>query len=1142
MLDTYQVLEQIAYYWDDMTQAEQSNLALMLGMKTQIEVFTSVVGNFETAQNALTTALNSQGSAWQENEKYMQGIQAKTQALKTQFEELATGDGTLSKLVKLTLDLGIAILKILNSDWAKWFTVLSLAVVGCSIAMKTFNSTVKNFTSVGGNAVDVLVHLITKIVELTATSKAFNIALKATVAGLAIGLVAGLATFISKIIVTKKELKELRSELDNTFSSQQSELEGLTQQLESLNDSLSELNKEKQNSTLSDFQIASLDTEISKYEDQIDLLKEKIRLQQIAMQNTAKESYETDVTGMVDTGTFTTTDGSLDGSGKRSVNFAEEKGSLTDIFNREIESAQKYVSEIERLSQQRKVAQNELLYGNVGADKQRELEEVINQTTRDLVTYSEALDTVRAGLFEHAQIVQTNIDVGNEVNQTDKENIENYNNLLPIFNDLDNETRSYSDSLSLIAEAYNLDKDELDAFIQANDEYTDNIEEGAIALAKEKGLLEDTAEEVESLSDVFADSLKSITEVSDAYDALSSAIEEYNETGQLSAKTMTELVEKYPDYLQYLVDENGQLSINEDGMLALANARIDDAEALAYRQAMAELDTIAMQDNNTEVENSESASQTFKSATQSDINELNQIIQALNDGTYAWQRYNYEKTQGMTTYQKSQYEGVMNNLADQIKVLEKARNSLGSYSKSTSKAGSSSSKASKEVDKLTESINNLESEIKKFEDTIKYIDGKFDDVIDDLKDAKDKVLDGIDDQIDALKDLADEADDAYEAQITALENKRDAELAIIDEEISALEDENDALQRQYELQELLDNLAKAKSSKVKLYQNGSFGYSQDVEQVAGAQNELSEWTTKQALQAKIDALNNYRDTVVANYKQQISAIEQLQASTKASYEKQVKDLENYKDAMEKQYDAQIENWENQKKEFNTLVDSYETEQNRLQALELTGIDFENESWKTRISNLSDFVTTYTSLLKQLADAKKAEASGGDVSVSSGASYSGSSSSSVSTTSTSTTKSLPKVATTGTAKIINNAKKKGMTAYASGSSYIKADQMAIVGEDPYREIVIGSKLNNGVVTNLQKGSGVIPATTTSKLIEMANTSYYSGSNHTLNDVTNTGGETINMNIDNVQVRANNADEFVASMKEFKLGMTQKAYTR
>ena len=88
MLDTYDVLKQIADVWDDMTNAEKSSLAIDLAKKTQMDTFLAILGNFESAEKAYTTALLSEGSAWKENSAYMESVEAHTKSLQQQWEQL----------------------------------------------------------------------------------------------------------------------------------------------------------------------------------------------------------------------------------------------------------------------------------------------------------------------------------------------------------------------------------------------------------------------------------------------------------------------------------------------------------------------------------------------------------------------------------------------------------------------------------------------------------------------------------------------------------------------------------------------------------------------------------------------------------------------------------------------------------------------------------------------------------------------------------------------------------------------------------------------------------------------------------------------------------------------------------------------
>lgn len=73
---TYEILADVAQHWNELTTAEQNEIAVSLAGKTRYNVLTSVLRNFTDAQDTLQDALNSSGSAWQENSRYMESISA----------------------------------------------------------------------------------------------------------------------------------------------------------------------------------------------------------------------------------------------------------------------------------------------------------------------------------------------------------------------------------------------------------------------------------------------------------------------------------------------------------------------------------------------------------------------------------------------------------------------------------------------------------------------------------------------------------------------------------------------------------------------------------------------------------------------------------------------------------------------------------------------------------------------------------------------------------------------------------------------------------------------------------------------------------------------------------------------------------
>lgn len=93
--------------------------------KTQVDVVNSIISNFSTALAANETALNSSGSAMRENAAYMEGLQAKLNALKSEFNDFAINIIS-SQFIKSMFEAGTAILKFANSDIGQSIIQISL--------------------------------------------------------------------------------------------------------------------------------------------------------------------------------------------------------------------------------------------------------------------------------------------------------------------------------------------------------------------------------------------------------------------------------------------------------------------------------------------------------------------------------------------------------------------------------------------------------------------------------------------------------------------------------------------------------------------------------------------------------------------------------------------------------------------------------------------------------------------------------------------------------------------------------------------------------------------------------------------------------------------------------------------------------
>lgn len=129
---TYDVLRELKPQWDKMTDSERNALGVTLAGKNQYRVLASIMTNFAHAVGATNDALNSSGTALQQNAAYMESLEAKTTRVKALFQDFSQGVVD-SDIVKGVLDLAAGLLKIGNTDLGHvitQFTLLSGVLTG----------------------------------------------------------------------------------------------------------------------------------------------------------------------------------------------------------------------------------------------------------------------------------------------------------------------------------------------------------------------------------------------------------------------------------------------------------------------------------------------------------------------------------------------------------------------------------------------------------------------------------------------------------------------------------------------------------------------------------------------------------------------------------------------------------------------------------------------------------------------------------------------------------------------------------------------------------------------------------------------------------------------------------------------------
>lgn len=112
--DLFDIMQGISEVWDDLSGTSRARVSEILGGTRQLQVISSIIGNWKDAAGAYADAMDSAGVATKANDTYMESATAHINQFKASFEELSS-DILSSKLLGGIIDAGSTILGILDS-------------------------------------------------------------------------------------------------------------------------------------------------------------------------------------------------------------------------------------------------------------------------------------------------------------------------------------------------------------------------------------------------------------------------------------------------------------------------------------------------------------------------------------------------------------------------------------------------------------------------------------------------------------------------------------------------------------------------------------------------------------------------------------------------------------------------------------------------------------------------------------------------------------------------------------------------------------------------------------------------------------------------------------------------------------------
>ena len=1130
MNSTYDVLKQIASSWDEMTSAEQSSLALQLSGKNQISVFTSVLGNFNTAIEANITALSSQGSATKENEAYMESLQAKITNLKSALTEVVLGEGGLNTFLKNLVDAGTSIVKFVgygNNLVAILTTIGSILVtINAKVIALKIDSIISGIANLTTSIKQGLANGLTTVVKHFAgyvtgvnTATTANEVFAITTQGLvsAIGLVTsaisiGIMAYNKYKQTQEQNAQEARDNL-KSYSETADKYKELEKYLSDTNLSEKELNTILQNNT----DIFGEYTEAIK-----GTTEEREKYLKILKEQNAEEAASTyrESVGEVKSATKRATEGvSLTGY-LTSQRLQQSQGQISimsefdDVksakgITAQIEALQKYQDKLQEVSDELRKQGDERYknYDSAIAQTSAKIKELTEQQEQDKETLENANSIYRIGKENLGAYAQTNEDASKALNK-----------LNGVQNKTAKSAEKTTDNQETLLKKFGLTKEEAEKLAKSLGLTVDKYLELRNSQEDTTETTDDTTEAVKSLTE-------QLSELESVQKTVTEAIDEYNQYGGVSYDTLQDLLELEPQYLQYLINDKGQFDINKSSLEALNNALTNN-----YTQTLA---NSAMQDvYNYAMGNTEDLSNVAKTAIGLVGDEMQATGEKASNGSNGVLNFatalaaantasgNSVDLDNLTEAQQKivdAYSSLNTQITKATAVTKKQSASTKSNTKSTSSNTTAKEKLTKANKELAESIEKTTKKLEKQKELLEDNIDKWNDEADEIEEVFDIISDKIQDRIDLLEEEKDARTEQIEAEKEAQNDLLQSQIDAIDAEIEKQEEANDAVNDAIELQEKLEALQKAKATKVKTFKDGEWTYGVDESAVDEAQQALDEYNRQKAQENAVSALESQRDILQAQ-----------QDSLDKEYE-----IKLANDEVIKSLESQISILEKQKEQVDALANKYKDIQNNQLLIKYLGTTdiFGTEGLKNNvIPTLESVSNKYVSLQKNIEKAttkveklEKAIKKLDELE---------------SSTKSSTKKVSKKTVSTKVKKITASTK------HADGVARVQNDEIALVGDSPNTELVVGSRVNEGITTMLPKGSGVVNAKSLNTLAGILNNvgafgySNFGAGNGTINN--SSQENSTNINISNLNVQTDNGEEFVNYLQDFALKMKQKSY--
>lgn len=215
---TYDILQDIAAIWDDLSSMDQAAIAMQLAGNRQQNIFYAIITQFQEAQGAMSTMVNAGGTLERSYAKYLDSIQAHVNSLHAAFQNLSR--------------------TAVNSDTATFIVDMLTSVV------QGLTSIVELLDNIGG-ILPIIAGFVSTIVafkigDIVASFQSLFAAFSPTTFVVGLGITA-LTAIVSKLAQAKREADRARQELLRDTAAAEEKAYGDIQTLTGLRDEAQEL-------------------------------------------------------------------------------------------------------------------------------------------------------------------------------------------------------------------------------------------------------------------------------------------------------------------------------------------------------------------------------------------------------------------------------------------------------------------------------------------------------------------------------------------------------------------------------------------------------------------------------------------------------------------------------------------------------------------------------------------------------------------------------------------------------------------------------------------------------------------------------------------------------------------------------------